>query len=194
MPVSDPFCTRSEQVGRWQMKSEQARLAQSLACWQPARSGHGLQTPPQSTSVSFWLRVSSEQDAARQTFWAQTPLAQSASVPQSCSSAQGGQSAPPQSVAVSWLSVLWLTQSWIVQMPPAQTPDSQSASVAQVAFNGHGVSHASPQSVSASLPFFRPSLHEGASQVLAVQTPLAHWAFSMQCRSVSQRSQPPPQS
>src|SRR5687768_11649385 len=106
MPVSDPFCTGSEHVGRWQMKSAQARLLQSLAAWQPARSGQGSQTPPQSTSVSFWFRVSSRQDAAWQTLWAQTPLTQSASVPQSRLSAQGGQSGPPQSVAVSSLSVL----------------------------------------------------------------------------------------
>src|SRR6187401_3581264 len=84
MPVSLPFFTPSVLVGAWHLSpvpvSLQTPVRQSAPTLQAFSASHFVQSPPQSTSVSFAFFVPSLQLAAMHSFVArlQTPDGQSA--------------------------------------------------------------------------------------------------------------------
>src|SRR5262249_26335584 len=89
---------------------------------QPLPSPQAPQTPPQSVSVSSWLRTPSEQPATVHFPPVQTPLLQSASVMQPAWGGQGRQVGPPQSLASSGPFFAPSVQVGIWPLPPAPMP------------------------------------------------------------------------
>ena len=80
------------------MEAEQTELEQSVETLQESPLAQGEQrAPPQSRSVSSWLRTPSLQVGAWQMEAEQTELEQSVAMAQESPLAQGEQRAPPQS-------------------------------------------------------------------------------------------------
>jgi hypothetical protein len=168
MSVSPSFFTVSVHLGTWQVPPEQTPLVQSAGTAQAFPSLHGVQLPPQSTSVSVPFLTVSVQLGAEQVIVAgsHTPLTQSAPMAQPRVSAHGEQ-LPPQSTSVS---EPFATPSlgrhegvWQRLGEPAQTPLSQSLASVQRVSDGHLVVQPLPQSMPASVPFLTPSLQSGAA-------------------------------
>ena len=80
----------------------QSAFRQSAGCAQALPTAHGVQVPPQSTSVSLPLRSSSAQSGeVRQLPRAQMPLLQSEALTQAVPTGQPGHVPPPQSTRIS---------------------------------------------------------------------------------------------
>src|SRR6185436_50606 len=101
MPDSLPFFTVSVQVGTAHAPELHTPVSQSVASSHDFPDGHGVQVPPQSTSLSSPFFVTSVQVGTWQTFWAHTPLLQSGPVPHTAPSKHPGHDCLPQSVSVS---------------------------------------------------------------------------------------------
>jgi len=101
--LSEPFLTRSSQLGLLQRWSTQAKLWQSSSCWQTSSVGHsfGAQLSPQSAADSRPLRTPSSQVGAAQLPLWQTPELQSVGTTHDCPVTHGVQVRPPQSTALS---------------------------------------------------------------------------------------------
>src|SRR5262249_55163952 len=95
------------------------------------RVAHGEQTPPQSTSVSFWFCVRSVQDAVWQSPPAHTPELQSETFAQALPAEQVGQAVPPQSTPVSVPFFVASLQSAARQLRSRHTLLAQSLSTSQ---------------------------------------------------------------
>src|SRR4051794_34321705 len=114
--------------------------------------------PPQSTPVSPWFLMASEQVAATQVskIGSQFNDAQSVPARQPWSSPHGAQEGPPQSLSVSAPFGSPPAQAAALQTPWPQTPLPQPAGTPHF-FPGAQRSHVPPpQSLSVSAPFFTP--------------------------------------
>jgi hypothetical protein len=100
--VSSPLSTLSVQLVGWQRPFEQLAWSQSVfatQCWPVAHGAQPL-TPPQSTSLSSWLRSPSEHDCARHFPPVHSAMLQSLAALHFLPLAQGSQ-LPPQSTSDS---------------------------------------------------------------------------------------------
>jgi hypothetical protein len=153
-PVSPPFRTPSWHVGVWHVP-----LAPQTPDWQSSPESHAfpspqpLQTPPQSTSVSFASRALLRQVTGRQTPPSQIAEAQSALTAQPNPSPHFPHVAPPQSMSVSvpsWISSVQVASRQVLSM---HAPDAQSVGSVHASPVAHG-GQDPPQSIAVSVPFF----------------------------------------
>jgi len=206
--VSVPFCTASVHEGTAQVfvvvplqtPDWQSPATPSVTHFFPfAHLPH--MGPPQSTSVSLPSTALSMQVAAAQTPLAQiVPLTQLALlVPHILPVAHFVEQDPPQSASLSSPFLTVSVQLAAAHRPVApHTPDVQSPPVAQRLPSAQRLlgAHGPPQSASDSLPFFTPSLQEGAAQlsVAAVHTASTQSVPSAHFLPSSHPGQVPPQS
>jgi hypothetical protein len=125
---------------------------------------------------------------------AQTPLTQSAAIPQALVLAHLVAQLPPQSTSDSLPFLTTSVQSGAAQMFALQTPLAQSPPTAQNLAFAH-FAQVPPQSTSDSRPNFFPTVHAGTAQNPPVQTWLVQSAEARQILpSVQGVGQLPPQS
>lgn len=133
--------------------------------------------PPQSTPVSVPSCVPLKQSVsgAEHTPPAQLPEPQSLETPQATPIAHLPTAPltqmPPQSTPVSVPDSTLSLQ--VRQRLPSQRLEEQSVPAEHASPVPHAPHVPPPQSTSVSAPFFKPSLHEGAAQLPALQTPLS---------------------
>jgi hypothetical protein len=121
--ISLPFCTLSPHatIAHSLELAQKSPLAQSVLRAQAAPAAHASQLPPQSVSVSSWLRCWSLQLAIEQEPESQRREAQSAATLQVDPTAQASGQLPPQSTPVS-LPFLRPSVQLALQTPSAHAP------------------------------------------------------------------------